>query len=1009
LKARKKITALFFEPRFPLRIIFSFLFWIFVSVTCSFSQGFHNTRFTTKDGLPSNTVYSSIQDHLGYIWFSTEYGVSRFNGFRFENFNQQDGLSDNDVFKVAQDSKNRIWFLTSNGTLSYYLNGKIYNPKTDRVLGRLVSVSYFNGFIEDAKGNLWFSTHGDGVYILNANGQVRHIRPLIDMPGSFLSSGIWLSSHNDVMAFGKDGVINLSKKPGEYAVPFEGKQGRIEYVLGRKDGSVVVAQNHRLFVLKPDSTHFRQIPESVFTYERVVSCMVEDADGDLWISTLRGLHQFEQSFFDRSHYHVYLRNRSLSGFMPDRQNNLWVSSINEGVFLINDRNILYYGKSQGMPEVPVSSIFSGKEGVWFGTDSGGIGLIDREKIKLLPNWYSDLYYGRGRIRSFQYSPDQSHLWVVSENGLFQIENQQISSHFPVGTKSICFDSQGNLLLGNSTQVLSFQTDALQKRMDEMKNQFMKKGKPYPQFQDFPKFKDSEYKKISLGTRVYGIKEDKDNTLWFATNSGLFSLQYNKTLYHKPFDELLGMSFQSIEILSDGTIALACNGYGVVLVKKGKVSIIGEKQGLTSNYIKNLHQFGTDSLWACTPHGLNLLIMKDFDSKPIIEKWTEENGLISENLIDITFRHDTAYMASLSEVIVYPGFNKNRWLTSPPVRLEKITVNGVMRSVQNTIEVPEDSNQFSIWFVTMDYRNIGKSHYRYRLDEELEWRQTSGNEIQLGALKAGDHVLEIQVRLPGEEWSASQKLLTISVNNPFYTNRLFLFLISLFLGAGAVAVWYSYRLLPRRRHLQESENRFFETQKSEPSFFVLGAFHTLQNLVATQQNETGIDFISRFKILYRELVDHQKKLDIPITKELEVIDLYLETLNFSKRTRISIDKEKVLQQNPERFELPPLFLANAMEMAFGLIELSDPVFRHVHLVLAEIGTTLQFVIEHEPPDNSLIFPDKRIEEFRTKRRHLEKTAADWNEFHSNKIEFFATGFERNQMPSLRIQIWIQSRQ
>jgi hypothetical protein len=810
------------------------------------------------------------------------------------------------------------------------------------------------------------------------------------------------------MAFGQEGIINLTKKPGAYDVPIDIKPGRIEYVIGRKDGSVVLAQNHRLFVLKPNSSQFSQIPDSVFRYERVVSCMVEDADGDLWVNTLRGLHHFEQTHFDRSHHHLYLRNRSLSWFMTDRQNNLWATSMNEGAFLINDRNILYYGRNQGLPEVPVSSIFSGKEGIWFGTDSGGIGLIEKGKIKLIPNWYSDLYYSRGRIRSFQYGPDQSSLWVVSENGLFQIENKQITSHLPISSKTICFDSQGKLLLGNTTQVLSFQTNALQQRMDEMKNKFMKKGKPYPQFKDFPIFNESEYKVISLGTRVYGIREDKDNTLWFATNSGLFSLKYNKILYHKPIDELLGMSFQRIEILSDGTIALACNGYGIILVNKGKVSIIGEKQGLTSNYIKSLHQFGTDSLWACTPHGLNLLIMKDFDSKPIIEKWTEENGLISENLTDIAFRHDTAYMASLSEVIAYPAFNKKRWLTSPPVRIEKISVNGMLRGIQDVIEVPEDSNQISVWFVTMDYRNIGKSHYRYRLATDMNWRRISGNEINLGALSPGEYKLEIQVRLPAEQWSAPQPLVTISVNKPFYTSRLFLFLISLFLGAGGVAVWYSIRLLPIRKKKQDSEEKLMRSQRSEPSFFVLSAFQTIQNLVATQQNEMSIDFISRFKILYKELVDQRNKTEVPLNKELEIIDLFLSIIFFSKGIRISLNKELDLSVNPDRFDLPPLFLANALEMAFGMIELSDPNYSRVHLFLAEIGSTLQFVIEHEQTDDSFTFSDRKMEEFQVKRRHLEKIANQWNEFHSNKIEFFATRFQDNKMPSLRIQIWIQAR-
>ncbi|WP_421878061.1 two-component regulator propeller domain-containing protein [Marinoscillum sp.] len=42
--------------------------------------------YTTRDGLASNTVYAVAQDNLGYIWFGTSRGLSRFDGQRFVNY-----------------------------------------------------------------------------------------------------------------------------------------------------------------------------------------------------------------------------------------------------------------------------------------------------------------------------------------------------------------------------------------------------------------------------------------------------------------------------------------------------------------------------------------------------------------------------------------------------------------------------------------------------------------------------------------------------------------------------------------------------------------------------------------------------------------------------------------------------------------------------------------------------------------------------------------------------------
>lgn len=54
-------------------------------------------RFTTKDGLPHNTVLRILEDKTGNLWMSTYNGLSRFNPTNrtFKNFSQADGLQCN--------------------------------------------------------------------------------------------------------------------------------------------------------------------------------------------------------------------------------------------------------------------------------------------------------------------------------------------------------------------------------------------------------------------------------------------------------------------------------------------------------------------------------------------------------------------------------------------------------------------------------------------------------------------------------------------------------------------------------------------------------------------------------------------------------------------------------------------------------------------------------------------------------------------------------------------------
>lgn len=54
--------------------------------------------YTTEEGLPNNTVYGILADENGYLWMSTNYGLSRFNPINntFRNYTAKDGLQSNE-------------------------------------------------------------------------------------------------------------------------------------------------------------------------------------------------------------------------------------------------------------------------------------------------------------------------------------------------------------------------------------------------------------------------------------------------------------------------------------------------------------------------------------------------------------------------------------------------------------------------------------------------------------------------------------------------------------------------------------------------------------------------------------------------------------------------------------------------------------------------------------------------------------------------------------------------
>jgi len=80
-----------------------------------------NTRFFIKhwdtgDGLPQNSVISTIQTKDGYLCVGTLDGLARFDGVHFEKFYDANtpGLNSTKIVRLFEDSHTNFWIGTEN-------------------------------------------------------------------------------------------------------------------------------------------------------------------------------------------------------------------------------------------------------------------------------------------------------------------------------------------------------------------------------------------------------------------------------------------------------------------------------------------------------------------------------------------------------------------------------------------------------------------------------------------------------------------------------------------------------------------------------------------------------------------------------------------------------------------------------------------------------------------------------------------------------------------------------
>ncbi len=95
-------------------------------------------QYVQQDGLSNLSVTSLLQDREGYIWVGTENGLFRHDRVEFERFGDAEGLRDTAINSLLEDSSGRLWVGTARDL--YLRQGRRFRPI--RPDGRELNVRY---------------------------------------------------------------------------------------------------------------------------------------------------------------------------------------------------------------------------------------------------------------------------------------------------------------------------------------------------------------------------------------------------------------------------------------------------------------------------------------------------------------------------------------------------------------------------------------------------------------------------------------------------------------------------------------------------------------------------------------------------------------------------------------------------------------------------------------------------------------------------------------------------
>jgi len=884
----------------------------------------------TTSGLPQSTVNVIYQDKIGYMWFGTYDGLSRFDGYQFVNFKNDPAdphsISNNIVVSIVEDKQGFLWIATAQNGINRF------DPNTGK----------FNRFL--SKSDDFDSLSHPQVKIIHQDEEQR----------------IWVGTDHGLNLFlpEKQAFAHFYNNPLDTrSLP----AGSIVDIVDDGKGNLWVASSEML-------SHF-DIEQQVFTYfdksdmPRQINSLYLDTDQSLWIGTrFDGLYHLKKGnpvfeHFSHSDSPDSLSFNDVRKILRVANGDLWVATEEGGLNVRRkgDSKFQSFTRNSADPHSisfnDIWSLYQDRSGLlWIGTAGGGLNTTQS-----FDNQFSRLTHSPHQSNSLSHEfvwdieeDSQGIIWFGTLNGLDRYDPQadqiqHISSFVTQQGKEVgnriqafTFDQQGDLWFGNQQGQLAVYSskDQITKLIDRA---------------NFP----SGY--ISYN-RIRMVDKDRFGNIWIGTDDGLLQMdsKNHKIIadYHFAEDGQLGDSTVRTMLQDNqGNIWFGTWNKGLQKYDPefGKVTSYKNEAGistsLSNNTVRSLYLDNQGNLWIGTFNGLNKLSAQAILSgEPVFTSYLEKDGLPNSAIYGIsadtngklwlstnnglsrfdpdqlTFKNysiedglpanefnGNAVMRSSDNDIYFGSVNGISIVSASDTKLAVFQPEIVVTSMsllgkrlqpsgvsveQNKLEFSYDKNDISFEFSSLDYRHVKRNQFRHRLlPYNTEWTKSNFlNHAVFTNLDPDDYSFELQATNGDGIWSDQTISVELTILPPLWkTWWAFIFYALAIIALAAYFVYRSKKILQEQtsinqhlRRVDQLKDEFLANTSHElrtPLNGIIGIAESLKEGSAGLQNRKTLSHLKliidggkRLAQLVNDILDYKKLTHDTLVLQRRAVDL-----------------------------------------------------------------------------------------------------------------------------------------